>query len=53
MALIVYVLYIIAIVFFVLAGLGANNPPRLNWLGWALACFVLAQLIAAHGPSPR
>lgn len=50
MALIVYALYIVAIVLFVLAGLGTASPPRVNWLGWGLACWCLAQLIAAHGP---
>jgi len=54
MALLVYALYIVAIVLFVLAGLGTASPPRLNWLGWGLACLTLAMLLGAHGPSlPR
>ena len=54
MALIVYALYIVAIVLFILAGLSVASPPRLNWIGWGLACLTLALLIGAHGPAmPR
>ena len=54
MALIVYALYIVAIVLFILAGLGAPPPPRVQWLGWGLAFLTAAILLAAHGPAiPR
>lgn len=38
------ILLVFAFVFFILAGLGVPNPPRLNFIGWGLACWVAAIL---------
>ena len=46
MALIVYALFVIAILLFILAGLSVSPPPRFNsWIGWGLASLTLALVI--------
>lgn len=36
---------VVALVFFLLAGLGIPSPPRLQWLGWGLFLWVLSSVI--------
>ena len=45
MPLLTLILMVFALVFFVLAGLGLPSPPRLNFLGWGLAFWVLADIL--------
>ena len=42
-------LLVFAFVFFVLAGLGVPSPPRLQFIGWGLACWIMAEIIT-HVP---
>lgn len=42
------ILLVFAFVFFVLAGLGVPSHPRINYLGWGLACWVLSILLTAR-----
>lgn len=42
-------LLLFAFVLFVLAGLGLPQPARLNFIGWGLACAVLAEIIMHSG----
>ena len=37
-------LIVLALVFFMLAGLGIPAPPRLQWLGWGLFFYALAEV---------
>jgi hypothetical protein len=39
------ILLVFAFVLFVLAGLGVPSSPRFNFLGWGLACVVLAEIL--------
>ena len=39
------ILIVFSFVFFVLAALNVSSPPRLNFLGAGLACWVLTLLI--------
>lgn len=45
------ILLILAFVLFVLTGLGVAATPRVNFLGWGLACLTLAEIIV-HFPGP-
>lgn len=46
----IVILYVIALVFFALAGLGVPPHPRIQWLGWGLFFWLLAITIAhIHG----
>jgi hypothetical protein len=45
MGLLILILLVFAFVLFVLAGLGVPNPPRINFLGWGLACWVLVEIL--------
>lgn len=38
-------LMILALVLFLLAGLGIPNPPRFQFLGFGLFCWLLATLV--------
>ena len=40
------ILLAFAFIFFVLTGLGVPAPPKLNFLGWGLAFWVLAEMLA-------
>ena len=40
------ILMVFAFVLFVLAGLNVPAGPRFNLIGWGLACWVLAVLLA-------
>lgn len=42
------ILTVIALVLFVLAGLGIGGSRYFNPLGWGLACLTLATLIGGH-----
>jgi apolipoprotein N-acyltransferase len=44
------ILLAFAFVFFVLAGLGVPNPPRINFLGWSLALWVLTEILKGTFP---
>jgi hypothetical protein len=37
---------VLALVFFLLAGLAIPNPPRLQWMGWGLFFLTLAFFVA-------
>lgn len=39
------ILLVFAFVLFVLAGLGVPSSPRFNFIGWGLACIVLAEIL--------
>jgi hypothetical protein len=39
------ILLVFAFVLFVLAGLGLPQPTRFNFVGWGLACWILADLL--------
>lgn len=39
------ILYVFSFVFFVLAALNVSSPPRLNFIGAGLACFILTYLV--------
>ncbi len=41
------ILLVFAFVFFILAGLGVPNPPRVNFIGWGLAFWVAAILFGS------
>lgn len=43
------VLLLFAFVLFVLAGLGLPQPQRFNFIGWGLACAVLAEVFRNLG----
>jgi len=47
------ILLIFGFVLFVLAGLGVPTPPRLNLLGWGLACVTLAVILERGAPLLR
>jgi hypothetical protein len=50
----VLILLVLGFVLFLLAGLGVPQPPRLNFIGWGLACCVLAELFSrGYGVLPR
>jgi len=36
------VIFVIAIVFFILAGLGVPEAPRLRYIGWGLALWAIS-----------
>jgi len=51
----ILILLVLAFVLFALAGLGVpysppSAPARWNFIGWGLACMVLAEILA-RGPS--
>ena len=41
------ILMLFGFVLFVLAGLNIPQPPRWNFIGWGLACWVLAEVLKA------
>lgn len=43
------ILLLFAFVLFVLAGLGLPQPARFNFIGWGLACMVLAEVLGRSG----
>ena len=45
MSIIEMFLMVLALVFFFLATIGVPNPPRLNFIGAGLFCWVLAILV--------
>ena len=50
--LIVQILLVFALCLFILAGLGLPQPTRFNFIGWGLACMVLAELLSRSGMVP-
>ncbi len=49
MPLLPLILMVFALVLFILAGLNVPNPPRGNFLGWGLACWVGAVILQGSG----
>lgn len=43
------ILLLFAFVLFILAGLGLPQPSRFNFIGWGLACVVLAEVLGRTG----
>ena len=39
-------LFVIAVVFFILAGLGVPEAPRLRYIGWGLALWAISLTIS-------
>ena len=50
MPILTIILLVFAFVFFVLEGLGIPQPPRFNFIGWGLACWVFAVILGAASP---
>jgi hypothetical protein len=50
MPILTLILLVFAFVFFVLEGLGVPSPPKLQFLGWGLALWVLAVILGAAPP---
>lgn len=46
-------LEVLALVLFVLAGLGIPNPPRFQFVAWGLFCWLLSDVLISAGPAIR